>query len=66
MPIMVPYDHDCNGCVWVGWYWPNRNQPPANVYLCGKTVIIRHSSDGSDYWSATAGDIKKGPITWEK
>lgn len=53
MPKTIePYAHDCDKCVFVGWY--SRVDPPANIYLCGNTVIIRYSSDPPDYWSGSA------------
>lgn len=66
--IIEPYEHDCENCQWVGWFSPWRDKPPMNVYICespvtGKTtVVIRFSSEGSDYWSATAGELIKGNI----
>lgn len=60
--IIEPYEHDCSNCQWVGWFSPWSDKPPMNVYLCNKTVIIRYSSDGPDYWSNTAGFLEKGPI----
>lgn len=58
-----PYEHDCLGCVWVGWF----TQKPimGNVWFCppsehfyeggGRgTVIIRRSSVGHHYWSMDA------------
>lgn len=61
--LVEPYDHDCDVCQWVGWFTLRTDLPMGNVYLCkGKTVVIRFSSDGPDYWSATAGDSTKGAI----
>jgi hypothetical protein len=60
--MIEPYKHDCGKCKWVGWYMHPGSNLPANVYLCGQVVIIRHSSEGSDYWSGTAGQIIKSSI----
>ena len=63
MQVLEPYDHDCKKCVWVGWFSAPGSNLPANVYLCNsKTVIIRFSSEPSDYWAAGAGETKKGPL----
>jgi hypothetical protein len=43
-----------------------------NIYFCpddkpGKgTIIIRFSDEGSDYWSISVGDYKKGSIMRRK
>lgn len=63
MKTLEPYDHDCDKCVWVGWFSYHPDKDPANIYLCqNKTVVIRFSSEPSDYWSATAGEMIKGKI----
>ncbi len=49
---LQPYKHDCRTCQWVGWLTIDRQIPPANVYICGKTVVIRYSDEPSDYWSS--------------
>jgi len=65
---MEPYKHDCDKCVWVGWFSPYKNISPMNIYICpgntpdNPTVIIRFSDEPSDYWSHTAGDSIKGGI----
>jgi len=61
--ILHPYYHDCDECRWVGWFSPYADKVPMNVYLCRDTVIIRFSSEGSDYWSARAEEGIKGPIS---
>ena len=50
--VLNPHTHDCENCVFVGWY---KN---ANVYFCPRlagndlgSVIIRESSEPSNYWS---------------
>jgi len=56
---MAPYEHDCDGCGWVGWFAPYSDKPPMNIYVCASkpeeqiTVVIRFSSDPPDYWSST-------------
>jgi len=61
-----PYHHDCINCVWVGWiHWPG-SRIPGNIYLCGKTVVIRLSDVGSDYFSSTAGELVKCDINASK
>ena len=63
MQVLEPYDHDCKKCVWVGWFSAPGSNLPANVYLCNsKTVVIRFSSEPSDYWAAVAGETEKGPL----
>ena len=58
--IMKPYKHDCEDCVWVGWFSPYSDKPRMNVYLCkGETVIIRFSDEPGDYWSKTVGESIK-------
>ena len=61
-----PYKHDCKECKWVGWFTPYADKVPMNVYICQHgnetTVIIRFSDEGSDYWSATAGELIKGSM----
>lgn len=56
-----PYDHDCDHCVWVGWYG---DEVLANIWFCPKKkepdwykgdLIIRNSSKASDYWSHMVG-----------
>jgi len=59
---LEPYDHDCKACKWVGWFTPPEGGAPLNVYLCGETVIIRFSSEDSDYWSQTVGNTDPHPI----
>jgi hypothetical protein len=59
--VIQPYEHDCKKCTWVGWFTPFGDKPPMNVYLCGRTVIIRFSSRESDYWSMTVGTHPRGP-----
>lgn len=46
------YEHDCTDCVFLGTYGD------ADLYFCGVrtlmppgTLLVRHSSDPSDYWS---------------
>jgi len=60
MKTIKPYEHDCDNCVWVGWHCVGDKL--FNVYLCGKTVVIRASSEPLDYWSGTAGEGSKGAI----
>lgn len=62
MMTIKPYEHDCSACKWVGWYHHPGSDLPANVYLCGETVVIRLSDKPSDYWSSTASDRVKGDI----
>lgn len=59
---LKPYNHDCLSCKWVGWFSPYGDKVPMNVYVCGNTVVIRFSDEGSDYWSATIGQTTKGDI----
>ena len=56
-----PYKHDCSECVWVGWY-SEKDGSLSNIYVCpeehsptGVTVVIRHSSEPSNYWSGSTG-----------
>ena len=56
--IIQPYKHDCSVCVWVGWLHLGNDNGWGNVYICGKTVVIRHSDEPSDYWSMNAGSTK--------
>lgn len=58
--VIQPYEHDCKRCKWVGWM--SVGEKLGNVYLCGQTVVVRWSSEPSDYWAATAGDSRKGSI----
>jgi len=60
--VLEPYKHDCPICKWVGWFTPFADKPPMNVYLCNETVVIRFSSEGSDYWTMPVGMTTKGPI----
>ena len=62
MKTVKPYDHDCGACKWVGWFSPWADKPPMNIYLHGETVVIRFSSEGPDYWSATAGHVQKSEL----
>ncbi len=55
MERLQPYKHDCHTCQWVGWLTISDSMPPANVYICGKTVVIRYSYEPSDYWSSLEG-----------
>lgn len=48
------WDHDCTSCLFMG------HHGSTDVYLCREgltskfhTVIIRHSDEPADYWSAT-------------
>ncbi len=44
-----PYKHDCDKCQWV--CWGDNGKLQTNIYICGETLIIRHSSEPSDYSS---------------
>ncbi len=52
---LQPYKHNCRTCQWVGWFTIDQRIPPANVYICGKTVVIRFSDEPGDYWSSLEG-----------
>jgi len=58
-----PYAHDCKECEWAGWFSPTPHLPPMNIYLHGKDIIIRHSSEPGDYSCFTAGASVKGALT---
>jgi hypothetical protein len=62
--IIQPYKHDCGRCKWVGWYHHPGSPLPANVYLCGETVVIRYSDDPPDYWSSSAHRGIKGGLDY--
>ena len=56
-----PYDHNCDRCVWVGWYG---DEALANIWFCPREgepewykgdLIIRNSSEPRDYWSHDVG-----------
>ena len=78
MPVMQPYKHDCDECIWVGWIHVNRGgkfgSSWGNMYFCHAdqsrphlhshpgSVIIRFSDEPSDYWSRGIGECVKGAI----
>lgn len=67
VPIQ-PYKHDCEKCVWVGWF--HMGSGWANVYFCPNplgdwypgSVVIRYSNEPSDYWSSPVGLVKKSAL----
>jgi hypothetical protein len=76
--VLQPHEHDCDGCIWVGWIetnygWGNIYFHPSTpkAHVGGSkhgTIIIRYSSEPSDYWSmpvhsgSTKGAIDLGPF----
>ena len=42
---LANHTHDCDCCEFVGMF------ASKDVYICGKSVVIRHSSEPSDYSS---------------
>lgn len=58
---LKPFVHDCSKCEWVGWFFGLKHEA-YNVYLCGKTVVIRYGDEGGDYWSSTAGMHQRSPV----
>ena len=64
MMTIEPYEHNCDQCEWVGWYYHPGSDLPANVYLCKSTVVIRFSDDPADFWSNSAGVAAKSGISY--
>jgi len=71
--IIQPYEHDCDGCIWVGWIRVKGGgkfgSDHGNMYYCPSTaptsqgsVIIRFSDEPSDYWSCPIGGLVKGSL----
>lgn len=58
--VIRPYTHDCDSCLWCGWYSRSVHEL-SNVYFCPHpdiidadvpklgSIIIRHSDLGPDY-----------------
>jgi hypothetical protein len=39
------FEHDCENCTFLGHFYDH------DVYQCGKSLVARYSSEGSQYWS---------------
>ena len=59
--VIEPYTHYCPKCVWVGRFSPWKDRPVLCVYLCGKTVMLRHSPVHDNCWVGSAGGREGGP-----
>ena len=76
--VLTPYEHDCDRCVWVGWFHKQgggkNGSNWGNMYFCPSdptkddfaetpgTILIRFSDQPDDYWSRGAGECIKGNI----
>jgi len=71
MPVIQPYEHDCDRCIWVGWF-PGSDGRWGNMYFCPPrtederdrgSVVIRYSDRPDDYWSSPVGACVKGGLS---
>lgn len=58
------FEHDCEKCVFLGWFWGYELDKPFDLYFCeqgglfGPTVIARYGDDGADYQSGLGTKTK--------
>lgn len=50
------YTHDCLECTFVGNIVQLRTEQKDDVYVCGDSIITRHSSEKGDYQSGSLSD----------
>jgi hypothetical protein len=59
--MTVTHVHDCDKCRFIGASHSSRGET-TDWYVCGgsmPTVIGRHSSEGSDYWSMDTSTLSR-------